>query len=775
MPNGAATVQQWAAWPFMRRWSLPPSNVLGRRPDGDLLPVTAQHHPQLNAVAALLVALGTRCSRTELGAGPRWTPPIQSVTEVRVNLVNTCTQRGLDVARCRGLVGITRDSTVLPTLTEIQSLGGQPSIHSFGAAVIANAGRLYVRGDNSRGGLGAVSQLALQDWTEILPSANFQFVTQNLDSICAGNANRGDLWCGGRIPIWTRDPPVPLQPIVGVSRVVAVAHGEGGVCVLVAESGAVLCWGAGALTGSDVGTINQTPTTIGALPPSTAISVGSNYACAIDQMGVTRCWGMLSVNHARSVGAPEFWSATESTSQYFRQPTIIPDLPLATDIKVSRYNSCIVSTNSELWCWGDNSLGQMGDGTTLGSFVPKHAFPGIAVRQAAVGLSHICVRQGRDEIFCSGDDQYSQIGVQERFFSETPVALSLPEQRAIAAGIPRITLQRTNAVTEWNYGREQFATSLTGPQTIRVAAEVARIVAAEDRACYLSVDGRLFCWGNNIDSISAPAAPNGQRQIAEPTEIVGLGQVSNVALATRYPSTCAVNRAGALSCWGFPPTPLLDNSTRAPRVVPQFMPLRSVSVNSLEICGVTMDGRVQCTGRTNANGELGTGDTTAVAGVATVVGLSSVAEVAVIEDAETPAGSVCARTTTGEVWCWGANGSGQLGNATRQGSVRPQQIQGLSSASQLTCGTAYCCALAASQVWCWGNNQWGQLGTGNRLPMVSPAMVEGLPAVEQVVAGTATTCARTATGALYCWGRDSRGEFGEVKQVSTNTPIPLRH
>ena len=100
-----------------------------------------------------------------------------------------------------------------------------------------------------------------------------------------------------------------------------------------------------------------------------------------------------------------------------------------------------------------------------------------------------------------------------------------------------------------------------------------------------------------------------------------------------------------------------------------------------------------------------------------VVGLSAVTSVS------TGALHSCA-VTSGQVWCWGDDTKGQLGNGTMNPSLAPLEAQGvLMPATVVSAGGAYTCALAGAGVQCWGFNANGQLGdnsTTDRLSPVSP-------------------------------------------------------
>jgi alpha-tubulin suppressor-like RCC1 family protein len=89
----------------------------------------------------------------------------------------------------------------------------------------------------------------------------------------------------------------------------------------------------------------------------------------------------------------------------------------------------------------------------------------------------------------------------------------------------------------------------------------------------------------------------------------------------------------------------------------------------------------------------------------------------------------CALLTSGEVWCWGGNLSGQVGDGTTTQRIKPVPVTLAGPATQVVAGEAHSCALLASgQVQCWGDNTYGQLGSGsNAAGSLTPVTVVSLP------------------------------------------------
>jgi len=126
------------------------------------------------------------------------------------------------------------------------------------------------------------------------------------------------------------------------------------------------------------------------------------------------------------------------------------------------------------------------------------------------------------------------------------------------------------------------------------------------------------------------------------------------------------------------------------------------------------------------------------------------------------AGQTCALLASGAVQCWGAGGSGQLGDGRL--AVRrplPVAVSGLPGpATAIAVGGSHACALLDGGVWCWGDNTRGQVAPEPPLLRLAPVRVAGLPEpVSALAAGTANVCA-LADGEVWCWGANEAGASG---------------
>jgi alpha-tubulin suppressor-like RCC1 family protein len=145
----------------------------------------------------------------------------------------------------------------------------------------------------------------------------------------------------------------------------------------------------------------------------------------------------------------------------------------------------------------------------------------------------------------------------------------------------------------------------------------------------------------------------------------------------------------------------------------------------------------------------------------------------------------------GKLWCWGGNGSGQLGNGTTSDDNVPQLINVLGTpVVQVACGKSHTCALLMDgNVACWGLNAYGQLGTGGSLPGISTSSPQkvlnlwpsgsSVGAALGIAAGDYHTCAvvaaavnGTAQNQIVCWGMNAKGQLGTPSGDTSNRASP---
>lgn len=147
-----------------------------------------------------------------------------------------------------------------------------------------------------------------------------------------------------------------------------------------------------------------------------------------------------------------------------------------------------------------------------------------------------------------------------------------------------------------------------------------------------------------------------------------------------------------------------------------------------------------------------------------------------VSDLDAGTSHVCA-VRGGQVYCWGANDSGQLGTGESGGGTdrnRPWGVSGLTDAVQVAAGASHTCALRRTgQVACWGLNLNGELGAdpATVTEATSPRMVAGLSGVTQLAAAAGRSCAVLDDGSAVCWGGAPRGDGSTEEPSHVPTPV----
>jgi alpha-tubulin suppressor-like RCC1 family protein len=229
--------------------------------------------------------------------------------------------------------------------------------------------------------------------------------------------------------------------------------------------------------------------------------------------------------------------------------------------------------------------------------------------------------------------------------------------------------------------------------------------------------------------------------------------------------TCALTDAGGVKCWG------ASNGSFVPVDVAALASgVSTIAAGSAHTCALTDAGGVKCWDE-NYSGQLGDGSTVNSDIPVDVLGLASgVAAIAA------GWGHTCALIVAGGVKCWGANGSGQLGNGSTTDSLLPVDVSGLTSAvTAISAGETHTCALTnAGGVKCWGDNYSGQLGDGTStnsgIPVDVSSLASGVPAI---AAGGNHTCALTSRGGVKCWGANTYGMLGNGTTTGSSVPVDV--
>ena len=246
-------------------------------------------------------------------------------------------------------------------------------------------------------------------------------------------------------------------------------------------------------------------------------------------------------------------------------------------------------------------------------------------------------------------------------------------------------------------------------------------------------------------------------------------------LACGSTHTCARKINGSLWCWGTGGDGELGDGTQTDRSSPVEVTALGTTVSAVtagdyHTCARKSDGSLWCWGA-NGTGQLGLGTVGQENSPVEVTALGNTVIAAAAGSQHT-----CAQKSDGSLWCSGGNGNGQLGDGTTVSTSSPIQVTALGHAvTTVAAGSFHTCARKNDgSLWCWGRNIEGQLGDGTTTSQSSPIEITALGhAVTTVAAGSFHTCARKSDGSLWCWGHNPSGQLGDGSTTDKSSPIEV--
>jgi alpha-tubulin suppressor-like RCC1 family protein len=354
-------------------------------------------------------------------------------------------------------------------------------------------------------------------------------------------------------------------------------------------------------------------------------------------------------------------------------------------VSAGGFHTCGVTTSDLAYCWGRNSEGQLGDGTTTGRrLTPVAVAGGLRFRQvSADGFGYTCGVTTDNQAFCWGNNFYGQLGDGTTTTRLTPVA--------VAGGL-----------------------------------RFRQVSAGAAHTCGVTTDDRAYCWGFNQVG-----------QLGDGTTINRLTPVA-VAGGLRFRQlspdgsahTCGVTTDDRAYCWGRnAAVGALGDGTTTDRLTPVAvaggLSFRQVSAGGFHTCGVTTTNLAYCWGY-NADGQLGDSTTTRHLRPVRVAGGHRFLQV-------NAAGSYTCAVNPFNVnpfnraFCWGNNFYGQLGDGTTTTRLTPVRVVGGLPFRQVSAGGVHTCGVTTSDLaYCWGyNNFFGALGDGTLINRRRPTPVAG--------------------------------------------------
>jgi alpha-tubulin suppressor-like RCC1 family protein len=290
-------------------------------------------------------------------------------------------------------------------------------------------------------------------------------------------------------------------------------------------------------------------------------SVGADHTLAIRANGEVWAWGR---NRDAQLG--------DGTTTDRATPQPVPGLGAARAVAASlepvRSFSLAVLADGTVRAWGDNTFGQLGDGTVIDRAAPVPVGTLGEVASVAAGVRHALALRRDGSVWAWGANNFGQLGNGTTTASLTPMPIVLPAPAvAIAAGgDSSLALTNEGTVLAWGFNvtgglGDGTTENRSAPVTVQLPAPAVAIAAAWDgHALALLADGRVYAWGYNEFGqcglgTDTPAEPTPGRVTTLPRNVVAIGVGANHSLA--------LDGAGNVWAWGNNSAGQLNDGTAA--------------------------------------------------------------------------------------------------------------------------------------------------------------------------------------------------------------------
>ncbi len=302
--------------------------------------------------------------------------------------------------------------------------------------------------------------------------------------------------------------------------------------------------------------------------------------------------------------------------------------------------------------------------------------------------------------------------------------------------------------------------------------------AGDSHACAVDQTARVYCWGANND---------GQLGVGDfearvtPTEVALPLPVRR--LAVRHETACAILTNDELHCWGYNEEnglarPVLFENQARPVEIPAIAGggWREVGVGQGHMCAIANNGALYCSGRNTER--QASENPTAQLGALTQVGAftnwwwvdATIATSCGLRGGEPG--------VAGELWCWGDNDDGQLGQGDRLEPGVPVRVGGARLWAKVAVAVLHTCAIDdGGTLACWGRNFEGQLGLGSSPnDVLTVSNVASPMRFREIILGRLHTIAIATDTTVFAAGVNSDGQLGlgdaENRRLPTAIPLP---
>ena len=301
------------------------------------------------------------------------------------------------------------------------------------------------------------------------------------------------------------------EPVIGISRAIAVTAGADHSCALMSNH-SVECWGRNQHHQLGDGTnapLSATPVAVRNLSNVVALAAGADHTCAVLDDATVKCWGDDAGGGLLvPAGAPS-------------GPRAVADLADVTEVSAGATHDCAVLSDGTLECWGQNAFGQLGDGTTSSSATPVVASKIDNVAEVVAGTNWTCALKHDGTAWCWGHSSNHVLGDVNLEQSSDPRQISRVSGNSstpISGGVAIVGWSAVCVLepdeTMWCWGEGHYGQMGEGqhhndflavqPQGVDNALD---FIVGGEHVCAWLTDETVKCWGKEADGATGAQAP----------------------------------------------------------------------------------------------------------------------------------------------------------------------------------------------------------------------------------------------------------------------------
>jgi alpha-tubulin suppressor-like RCC1 family protein len=656
----------------------------------------------------------------------------------------------------------------IPTAVDTSGIPGQKtfidiSVYYDHACGITSDNLLYCWGGNGAGQLGIgsstaslvpvavnVSALAVADRTFSKVTTGTQFtcaLTVTKKAYCWGLGTGGAL---GNNAAANSNLPVAVNTsgITGSTNFASLYSADSHSCAIM-DDNATYCWGAGSHGRLGYGGTTQknlpfAPDTnaIGGFTNFKSLSLGDSHTCGITNLDTLYCWGS---NSSGQIGNAATTDALTPTAVAFGATTTVKL------VSAGSTSTCAQKTDNGIYCWGDGTYGQLGNGVSTAitsSPIAATATSGLDLANISsfTGNEGFCVRNALGDMRCWGASEYQQLG-----------------NNANASGPVKVN-----------------TSNLTGTK------KFTKLSAGYYHVCGIGTDAQIYCWGGGYNG-QVGVGSNGEfsKPVAVDTSSLPAG-LTFTDIRAGYYHACAIASNSNMYCWGYNGDGELGNNSTTDSGVPVLVDTTDMTGSKIfssfdtakfHSCGIATDQTAYCWGW-GSDRALGNGGTARKlrpypVNTAGIAGSKSFTQIS------TGARSTCAVMADGEAYCWGTSNpvmATAAGTTTANPSklLKTNIVSGSTTISSIGVGEAHGCFMTSDfGIYCFGYNAVGQLGNGTTTNSVLAINVtSSFPAAANIhISRAHSTFVLGNDQKIYGVGWGLSGQLGALIKRDTTTVV----